>query len=124
MRPRGPRPQGRQPAAESSAAIPACGAPLALAPGGEPVEVADDVEVFEEIEPLHHLVLLQETELATDGRFLDREGVRARRRLTPAPHRDEKEERACDARRQHKRRGTPPPHTPTASRLELLSQLG
>src|SRR2546422_8620597 len=70
-------------------AIPACGAPLALAPGGEPVEVADEVEVFEEIELLDHLVLLQETELATDGRFLERDGVRARRRLTPAPHRDE-----------------------------------
>src|SRR5438093_10071371 len=101
----------------------ACGAPLALVHRSEPVEIADDVEILEEIEPLDHLVFLQEPELAPDDRLVEAEGVRALRELEPAPHADDQED-AGETRREGQRHGAPPPRAPAASRLELLVQLG
>src|SRR2546425_11361384 len=89
----------------------ACGAPLALVPRSEPVEIADNVEILEEIEPLDHLVFLQEPELASDDRLVEAEGVRALRELEPAPHADD-QEAAAEARREGQRPGAPPPPAP------------
>src|SRR2546428_9714588 len=97
----------------------ACGAPLALGPRGEPVEIADDVEILEEIEPLDHLVFLQEPELAPDDRLVEAEGVRALRELEPPPHADDQED-AGETRPHVQPHGPPPPPAPPASPLERL----
>src|SRR5580765_2074408 len=117
-----PRSRWPPPRAAQARATRASGARLALMVRGKAVEVANDLEIFEEIEPLDGAQILQEAELLSHDDFVRADRLRGSGHLATAPDRDEQEDPG-EARRQRDRHGTPPPAHVSAPRLELLAKL-
>src|SRR5262245_13740527 len=90
---------------------------------GKAVEVAQNLEILEEIEPLDGAKVLEQTQLLGHDHLFRADRLTVLRDLVTAPHRDQQQD-ASEACRERQRHRTPPPDAASAPPVELLAQLG